>query len=488
LGFLSKFFNTKETNVATQHRNITSSENFPEKIFIERDGLYHEWSTEEPASLHHNLHSLLHGFYGSQNFIELFYSLPEVFAPVHEIAKRVSDANWQLRKEWNDEVDYKDEDFNRLFTKPNPLVSHKDLVYQAVCYEILTGKQLFFFNQPDTLIDEYKSIITWSNLPAHKVTVDLKKNVDPYTATELSDFVNEYRLPIGNGRERKFPVNKVLPICHLSLNSGWDLNDCKSLLLGAEKAIRNLIPVYEARGTIYIKRGALGFLVGNKTDASGHVPLSPKEKAEVLQDFHGTYGITPGKSPVGITRQPLQWVQTAMSIKELEPFNETLADAAAIYAVLRVPPHLIPSKDKSTFANADADMKAFYTNVIIPWAKRYAESWTNYMKLTNYRRYIFPDYSHIEVLQENQKEKADVQKVVTDTKIQQFLNGACSLNEFIIAIDGTPGTDPIYSLKWLDMDDEQRELVSNMLRMKMPPAETDEDKEEGKVTPLKKVV
>ncbi len=474
----------EETNVATQHRNTS----LPDKVFIERDGFYHEWSTQEPASLHHNIYSILHGFYGSQNFIELFYSVPEIFAPVHEIAKRVSDATWQLRKEWNDEVDYKDEDFNRLFTKPNPLVSHKDLVYQAVCYEILTGKQLFYFNQPDTLINEYKSILTWWNLPAHKVVVDLKKGVDPYSATSLNDFVNEYRLTL-NGRDRHFPTNKVLPICHLSLDSGYDLNDCKPLLLGAEKAIRNLIPVYEARGVIYIKRGALGFLVGNKSDASGQIPLTKTEKEEVLNDFQGTYGVTSGKSPIGITRQPLQWVQTAMSIKELEPFEETLADAVAIYACLRVPRHLVPSKDQSTYANADADMKAFYTNVIIPWAKRYAENWTNYMGLSQFRRYIFPDYSHIEVLQENEKEKADVQKIVTDTKIQQFLNGACSLNEFIIAIDGTPGTDPIYSLKWLDMDDEQRDLVSNMLRMKMPPVDTTEDKEQQQnPSPLKAVV
>jgi hypothetical protein len=280
-----------------------------------------------------------------------------------------------------------------------------------------------------------------------------------------------------------------LPVCHLGLSSGYNLNECKSLLLGADKAIRNLIPVYEARGTIYIKRGALGFLVGNKSDASGQIPLTKQEKQEVIQDFQGTYGVTGGKTPVGITRQPLQWVQTAMSIEELQPFDETLADATAIYAVLRVPKHLIPSKDQSTYANADADLKSFYTDVIIPWSKRYAEMWTSYMNLKDARRYIFPDYSHIDILQENHKEKADIGKVITDTKILQFQNGAITLNDFIVAIDGTRGTDPIYEKKWLDMEDDEKERVSAMLSMKTPPQLKEPDpKEEAIVSPMKKVV
>src|SRR6478735_5122068 len=81
--------------------------NVPEKVFIEREGPYYEYSTQPPAQLEWNIQNLLSGFYATQNYIELFYSVPEVFAPVHEIAKRVSDDNWQLCKEWNDEVDYK---------------------------------------------------------------------------------------------------------------------------------------------------------------------------------------------------------------------------------------------------------------------------------------------------------------------------------------------------------------------------------------------
>jgi len=314
-------FPKKKKNAVNQTRDI----DIPDKVFIEKENNQYEWSLEEPAHFKSRLHDLLYGCYSHQNFIELFYCLPEVSAAVNEIAKRVSDATWQLRKEWNDEVDYNDEDFNRLFSKPNPLVSFKDFVYQSVCYEILVGKQLWYFNKPAALADEYASIIAWWNLPAHKVFAELNKSKDPYTATEISDFVKYWKKG-----DRKFDTEKVLPICHLNLASGTNVNDTKSLLMGAEKAIRNLIPVYEARGTIYIKRGAMGFLVSGKKDDSGIIALTKGEKKELIRDVNETYGVTGNRATIGITNQPVDFVRTQMSIAEMLPFDETEADAVSL--------------------------------------------------------------------------------------------------------------------------------------------------------------
>src|SRR5688572_26628930 len=126
----------------------------PTKVFIERiDDAFEtfEYSEQAPALLDRN-NNLFNGFYSAQNYLELFYCLPEVFAPIHEIASRIADANWQLCKDFKsneeDVVDYNDESFNRLFTAPNPLQDHKSLVYWSVVYEILCGKQFWYWNRP----------------------------------------------------------------------------------------------------------------------------------------------------------------------------------------------------------------------------------------------------------------------------------------------------------------------------------------------------
>jgi hypothetical protein len=419
----------------------TQPAQMPDKIFIEKEGnLGYEYS-DEPPSVVARLYDALNGFYSAQNYIELFYSVPEVFAPIHEIASRVADATWQLRKDFNDNVDYNNTTFNRLFTQPNPFVSMREFVYIAVAFEILTGKQLWFLNKTIDLSDGPEDVVNWFNLPGHQARIHMKKNIDPYSALTTADVVDKYTVPGYNGRDREFKSKDVLTCLNLNMKRGYDLNDCVPLIKGADKPIRNLIPVYEARGIIYIKRGALGFLVSKAKDTSGTIPLSDTEKKELESEHQKTYGVTGNKRPFGISSANVDFVRTAMSIEELQPFEETLHDAMAIYSVLRVPPHLVPNPKKSTFNNADADMKAFYTNVIVPWANKYAQIWTTGMRWPERRRYIYPDYSHIDVLQENKKEKADVDDINTRTYLSQYKEGLITKNGLLAAL-GKDGIGP----------------------------------------------
>jgi hypothetical protein len=453
----------------------------PQKIFIENDGPQREYSEYEPSGMKSKIDNLLNGVYASNNFIELFYSIPEVFAPVHEIASRVADANWQLKKNSDDEVIFNNADFNRLFSQPNPLMAMRQFVYQAVCYEILTGKELFYFNKVNVFGEKAKNIVNWWNLPAPKIVATHKDDFDPYFATHLSDFIKNWKIPSYNKQkpDKTFEPDSVLPLLNFDLNQPFNFNTTVSFLKGAEKAIRNLIPVYEARGVIYIKRGALGFLVSKKSDESGMISLTKKEKAEAQTDFNSSYGLTAGKETIGVTSVPLEFIRTSMSIQELQPFDETAADAAAIYATLRVPAHLQPSKDKSTFNNADTDLKSFYTDVIIPWAKKYAQLWTPYFEFS--RGYIEPDYSHISVLQINRKEKSAVDKIQGSIWTERWLNSACSLNEWILANEGFPGTGSLYEKKLLDLTPEELLKVGEIMNLKSKSNDNDESTKQPKV-------
>lgn len=434
----------------------------PTKVFIERiDDAYEtfEYSEGIPAVLD-RYSGLFSGFYGAQNYLELFYCLPEVFAPIHEIASRIADANWQLCKEFKtnkeDEVDYKDETFNNLFTAPNPIQDHKSLVYMSVVYEILCGKQFWYWNKPEFSLDAgYKAVKAWYNLPANEVLIKMKDRFDPYSATEIDDFLINYQVPNGLGGMRIFDPEWVGTVLN-----GTDLKDLNKVvppIAGAEKAIRNLIPVYEARGTIYIKRGEMGFIVNRSKDQSGTIPLKEDEKDEINKERYRQHGLQRNQTPIGFSSANIDFVRTSMSIQELQPFDETVADAAAIYSVLRVPPHLIPRKDHSTFNNADADMKNFYSNVIIPWAKKYALIWTNKLKLKEFRRFVRPNFDHVDVLQENKKEKADVDKTNGSVWKERWEAGVCTLNDWIVSFDGVTGKGPMYEKKIYEMTPEERE-------------------------------
>lgn len=436
-----------------------------------------EWSYER------RINSLLNGFYSRQNFITLFSCLPEIGAPIHEIASRVADTTFQLRKDWNDEIDYSNATFNRIFEKPNPLFSFKDVVYGMVCNEILTGRMFQYMNVPDTLgAFDFDNLLALWNLPAQDVTVKMKRGFDLYSATEISDLVQEIESPapqpFGYGL-RKFSPEKVMMIFHTFLESPYDLNNGAPLIMSAEKPISNLIPVYEARGNIYIKRGQLGYFVSNKSDSSGNIALTKTEKMEVIKDMQQTYGITNGKNPFGITSQPVDFKRTSMSIQELQPFEETLSDACAIYAVLRVPRHLVPSKDQSTFANADADMKSFYSNVINPWADRYAQIWTSGFRLPEKRRYICADNSKVPEMQENKKEKSQTENMEGNTYMQRFLGGVATLNEWRIATGNKKSANPLYDKLIFDMTPEELDTVKKVYNIKTLKSDNGTSKDTG---------
>jgi hypothetical protein len=437
----------------------------PTKVFIEKEDKYYEYSDTEKENFRQRLDDLIDGTYSSSNFIELFNSVPEVFAPVHEIASRVADARWELRKTWNDEVDFGNTDFNRLFSKPNVLFSSRDLIYYSVCYEILTGKTLWYFNSTTVFGEDVaKNIIAWWSLPSHKVVAELKTTFDQYSATSLDDFILRYRT-VANGKNKYFQTSEVLPIFHIDAQDGANVNKCTSMLKGAAKAIKNLIPVYEARGTIYVKRGMMGFIKSNKKDASGSVGLTNKEKKAVNAEVNNEYGLTGGRSTIGVVSEDVDFIKTSMTIEEMQPFEETLADAVAIYTVLRVPTHLAPSKDKSTFNNADSEMKAFYESVIIPWAMRYAEIFTEKFKFD--RRYIYPNFDHLKILQADLKEEANTAKTNGSVWLERWKNGACSLNEWITANKGFPGTGAIYEKKLLELEPEELDQVKSIMNLKM---------------------
>lgn len=458
-------------DIATRSASVSSIE-VPEKVFIEHQhsqlpggGNQWEYSEIEPANFRggYDIDDILYGAYGRQNFITLFYCLPEIFAPVNEIASRVAEATWQLCSTTNDSVDYKNKGFNRLFEKPNPLMTMKQFVWQSVCYDILTGANFQYLNKPSTLPDEIDSVLSWWNAPTHQVNIDKKKNVDIYSATKLEDFISSVSVSEA-GNKRQMDINNIIPFVKLDLQQGNQIDKFKSDLKGAEIAIKNLLPVYEARGVIYIKRGALGFLVSKKSDASGTISLTKTEKEEAQKEYQGTYGLRAGKNQVGVSSAPVEYIQTSMSIQELQPFDETLADANVIYKVLRVPKHFVPSKDSSTFNNADSDTRSFYDDVILPMANKYAQGWNEKFKIPN--RYIKADFSHIAVLKSNKKDDADVNKTNGQTWLERWQNGVCTLNEWIMSFDGEKGQGDIYEKKIFDLLPEQVELVKNIINLK----------------------
>jgi hypothetical protein len=377
----------------------------------------------------------LRGEYTDRTLINLFSTVAEIFAPIDAIASRAAGARFGFRKKSTKAIVDNNPGLTRLIGDAvNPFQNFQQLFYEAIVYEYCTGKEFWYNNIPDTLAVDYKNIATQYNLPADRITIEVPERIKIFSAIKIEDVIQKYILDKGGNDETPFTTNTVLYRRRANLNWKARKIEGRSPLLSAEMAIANLIAVYQARNTIYVKRGAMGMWVSKKTDHSGNVSLTPTEKRDLRDELQKDYGIAGNvkkKHTIGYTDAPVDFIQSSMSIKDLEPFEETKADAAAIYGVLGVPYELAPKPQGETFSNQLTAEKSFYQNVIIPLVASYCKSLTNAWGIGKWDYELYATWGHIEVLQDNKKEEADRRSKVVEYATKQYKDGAITYNEWL---------------------------------------------------------
>lgn len=420
--------------------------------------------TAPPRDLLRLYGEYIYGARSDQNLITLYHSIPEIYCPIDAIARRVANATIQLKRIADDEVVDNYKPWNELYTAPNCIQTFRELLYEAVTYKYVTGKNYLYKNVPDTLKIRIDNIAALWNLPADRVLPLYNYSIKLFSATKLSDVISNYELFDGINTAQ-FAVDLILH--SKSINLDWQDRRMrgKSPLLAADIAICNLIAVYEARNVIYTKRGALGAIVSKKEDATGPVALTPKEKRGIRSANNGEFGVTGGKDLFPIYDTPVEFVQFGMSIKELQPFDESMADMAAVYSILNVPFDLAPNVKGSTFDNLNNAMRSIYTNTAIPEANTWMESMTRFLGLDLAGYYLYADFSQIHELQENKKELAQVDASNAGTYKNLFLAGVCTLNEWCIKQGFDQSPNPLYDLRVFDMTPEQLEQINKVYAM-----------------------
>jgi hypothetical protein len=98
-------------------------------------------------------------------------------------------------------------------------------------------------------------------------------------------------------------------------------------------------------------------------------------------------------------------------IKDMMTFEEISEDTRSIIDAYNLNEHLFGKDKGTTFANLKDGKKIAYQDGVIPYAENQAEKLTDFFGLRDKNEVIEIDYSHIEALQENEKEKAETGKL-----------------------------------------------------------------------------
>lgn len=404
------------------------------------------------------------------NYIELFKSIPEVFFPIDYIASRIANANYNLKKVKDDSIVWRNKQVNNILTQPNCMMNWHEFVYQHFVYKLCTGNSYIRAAMSDSFskAEKWRYCSNFWVLPSGYVDANINyHNMPLFGIAEKDEIITDYRLSFGLQGLTKIPTYQIWHDRDggISFDSNMFMK-AESRLKSQRKPMSNLIAVYEARNVIYVKRGGLGFIVGQNTDAGGTVPLTEKEKDEILQQYYGKYGLGERKYPIGISSVPLGFIRTNLSISELQPFDETLYDAITIAGAFGIPSVLVPRKDQSTFSNQANAEKSVYSSTVIPMAKQFCKEFTAFLGLEDSDLYIDCSFDNVDCLQRGMKEMEEV-KTISNTRCrEQFECGLITLNDWRAQIGESKVENDLFDKLKFDMSDDELDKVNQVFNTK----------------------
>lgn len=410
-------------------------------------------------------------YVAGHNFLSLFSSVPEVFFPIDYIASRVAGANFQLKRVKEDSIVWNNKPMNKILSQPNCLMKWRELVYLHHVYKLCTGNSFIRAAMSDSFSksEKWRMCDNFWVLPSDKVIVEpILRDIPLFGIAKEDEIIKNYKLSFGWNGNLDIPSYQIWHDRDGSIDyhSGAGFLKAKSRLASLIKPISNLIAVYEARNIIYVKRGGLGFIIGQKQDAAGTDPLTEKEKEDILTQYYERYGTGAGQYPVGISSVPLGFVRTNLSIAELQPFDETLLDAINIAGAYGIPSVLVPRKDQSTFSNQSTAEKSVYSSTIIPLAKQFCKELTLFLGLEESGYYLDCDFSEVDCLQVGLKEKEEVKTNVNNRCMNQFNHGLITLNDWRAQIGESKIDNPLFDKSKFDMSDEELDKVNRVFNTK----------------------
>lgn len=424
-------------------------------------------------------------FVVESNFLRLFNSVPEVFFPIDYIASRVAGANFVVKRTKDDSIVWRNTWMNKIMNNPNCITPWNEFVYQHHVYKLCTGNSFVRAAMSETFTtgSKYRFCDNFWVLPADKVKINPVPGLIPlFGICNSDDIIKNYNLRLGFNNV-DIPTWQIWHDRDLQPEylSGSIFLKSNSRLLSQIKPISNLIAVYEARNVIYVKRGGLGFIVSAKSDPSGTVALTDKEKEEIRKEYYSKYGVGEGQHPLALSTAPISFVRTNLSIAELQPFEETLADAISIAGCYGIPAVLVPRKDQSTFSNQASAEKSVYSSVVIPLTKQFCKDFTTFLGLDRDGLYLDCDFSNVDCLQAGLKESEQVKTLINNRCEKQFNKGLITLNDWRAQIGESKVENELFDKLKFDMSDDELNMINRVFNTNVGVEQNERENQESTV-------
>lgn len=317
-----------------------------------------------------------------------------------------------------------------LLDRPNILQTGKQFKAQQNIYIDLFGYCPVLKITPVGMPGSIKAM--W-NLPPWLFDIEFTGNW--YNQTDKKSIYKQFYLNWGN-EKRQLDMDAVFLILDNSIGTDNDSNMLvpDSRVKGLEYDISNEVASKQAANTLITKKGAIGIL--SKDPGNGqYAPLKiGDEKDKIQQDFR-RYGLTGQEWQVIITDASLKWQSMSFPMDELGLFDTMNASLSNICDGMGLYSYLVSPKDGkgTTFTNLNEAKKSQYQDFTIPDDEARTQQLSEGLVPEDQNIDITVDYTHVECLQESQKDKASALSAVNTAYQTLYQNGLAKRNDWAAA-------------------------------------------------------
>lgn len=329
----------------------------------------------------------------------------------------------------------------RLMDNPNPMQSRTEFRKQLIATAIING---YVFIKPTYAVGFADMPSELWIIDPREITITNYRN-GKYPDTDPRGW-RQIRRTLKSGRQIDLNEDELIMIVGNDILIDPDNGLPISKLVNLKQPIENIIAELDARNNLITKRGALGvFSSEAKASDQSALPLTPKQRLEIVKEMNDSYGITDGRSPFAIVSAAVRWQAVGMNVKDLALHEEHKECIADLCDNLGYPFYLMGGKD-GTFSNVGEAEKALYQNTIMPMANAIDEALNRGLKTANSNVLLKTDYSHIESLQEGEKEKADAARSLNQSCQLEWNNGLITLNQWRLKIGDDIVNEPQHNM------------------------------------------
>ena len=336
----------------------------------------------------------------------LYIEIPELRTVINKRAIMMSSGKPKLYNDEGEEITEGHWALD-LIKKPNPTQSWADVIFSLSVNDGLFNN--CFAYCPKRAFDIRNLLVP---LPSNKIKIKgTGKYLDQINTEGLiSNFEFWYN------SEKKDVIN-VDDMIYLNTPDGINLINPVNRIQTLKYPLSNIMSQYNKRNVLLENIGAIGILSSKKSDLGGSLPMTNEEREAIQNDW-----LRRSKDKLLITEADVSWTPMSYPTKDLLLFEELTEDKMALIDAYGLSYYLFSQSKGATFTNVNEGMRMSYQDTIIPETKQMYSTISHQLGLTNEGLYLWPDFSHISILQ---KDKATESNIV-NTLVQ---NGVIDVNE-----------------------------------------------------------